>query len=148
MPCLPYDKEAETIDEFLTRFSLQASDQLLHHLRNNERKQVVLLMKALPVSVFTDVQRAMAPNNIADASFDDVTSTLVSLYSTKKSVLGASVQFFNCKQKPGQSIEDYARDIKCVRCGQRATHKAENCFALKLKCNNSCSKLGHKRIFH
>ena len=100
MPYLPYDKEAETIDEFLTRFSLQASDQL-HHLRNNERKKVVLLMKALPFSVFTDVQRAMAPNNIADASFDDVTSTLVSLYSTKKSVLGASVQFFNCKQKPG-----------------------------------------------
>ena len=55
MPCLPYDKEAETIDEFLTRFSLQTSDQL-HHMRNNERKQVVLLMKALPVSVFKDVQ--------------------------------------------------------------------------------------------
>ena len=64
----------------------------------------------------------MAPNNIADASFDDVTSTLVSLYSTKKSVLGASVQFFNCKQKPGQSIEDYVRDIKYFsqQCGFQA----------------------------
>ena len=121
MPCLPYDKEAETIDEFLTRFSLQTSDQL-HHLRNNERKQVVLLMKALPVSVFKDVQRAITPNNIADASFDDVTFTLVSLYSTKKSVLGASVHFFNCKQKPGQLIEYYARDIKYFsqQCGFQA----------------------------
>ena len=64
----------------------------------------------------------MAPNNIADASFNDVTSTLVSLYSTKKSVLGASVQFFNCKQKPGQLIEYYDRDIKYFsqQCGFQA----------------------------
>lgn len=120
-PCLPYDKEAETIDEFLSRFSLQASDQL-HSARNNEQKQVVLLMKALPVAVFTDVQRSIAPNKIADATYDDIKDTLIKLYSTKKSTLGSSVQFFNSKQKPGQSIEDYARDVKYFsqQCGFEA----------------------------
>lgn len=230
--CLPYDKEAETIDEFITRFTIQCSE-LLHKVRNDDSKQVALLMKALPVAVFTDVQRELAPTSALNASFEQVKDALVQLYSTKRSVLGASVQFFNCKQKPGQTVEEFARDVKhfsqqcgfqaqvslsriqrdvflsglssapvvtsilqisedigfeqavtkaklftqlrkdtsmlhhpalhmendtsikevhstavvassyvCIRCGQHGKHKAQNCFALHLKCN-SCSKVGH-----
>ena len=229
--CMPYDKNAETITEFLTRFSMQCSEEL-HKCRNNESKQVNLLMKALPVSVFTDVQRSFAPNSVVNATFEEVKDTLTNLYSTKKSILGSSVELYNCKQKPGQSIEEYARQLKylsqqcgldtqvslsriqrdlflaglnssqvvtsilqtseeltfdeavikakaftqlrqdacmlrqpihhassegeahrvqaaslpqsyvCIRCGQRAKHKAQHCYALKLQCK-SCSKIGH-----
>lgn len=87
-----YDKEEETITEFLTRFSLQNSAEL-HRSRNDDSKQVIILMKALPVSVFTDVQRSLSPKSIADASFEEVKETLISLYYTQKSVLGSTIHF-------------------------------------------------------
>ena len=234
-PCIPYDKEAETINEFLTRFAMQCSE-LLHKFRNDDSKQVALLLRAVPVNVFTEVQRALAPDSVTDASFDLIKETLIKLYAPPKSVLGASINFFNCKQKPGQSIDEFARQVKlysqecgfeaqvrlsriqrdvflaglhsapvvtailqisdniefdeavakakaitqlrhdaqgagqsrvsthqfeqfdeevhhiqrstvpssyvCVRCGKQGAHRAEHCFALKLKCNY-CSKIGH-----
>ena len=76
------------------------------HSEVRAAKQVVLLMKAVPVAVFTDVQRSLVPQTLSNTSYDDVKATLVNLYSTKKSALGSSVQYFNCKQKPGQSIEE------------------------------------------
>ena len=39
-------------------------------------------------------------------------------------------------------MQSLPQSCVCVCCSQRATHKAENCFALKLK-YNSCSKLGN-----
>ena len=229
--CLSYDRDAETISEFITRFSVQCSEQL-HRVRNDDTKLVALLMRALPVSVFTDVQRALSPASITDVTYEEIKKTLTRLYTVKKSVLGASVQFYNCKQKPGQSVEEFSRDIRyfsqqcgfdasvplsriqrdvflaglssasvvtsilqisddiafeeavnkatvftqlrhdtsminqpinqvdnsvdvfnvqqaalpssyvCIRCGQRAKHRAQNCYALTLKCN-ICSKIGH-----
>ena len=78
--------------QFLTRFSLQNSAEL-HRSRNDDSKQVIILMKALPVSVFTDVQRSLSPKSIADASFEEVKETLISLYYTQKSVLGSTIHF-------------------------------------------------------
>ena len=68
--------------------------------------------RALPVEVFTDAQRAIAPEKIADISNEDLVNTLIDLYSCKKSSLGASVQFFNSRQKQGQSIDELAKDVK------------------------------------
>ena len=79
-------------------------------------------MKAVHVAVFTDVQRSLVPQTLSNTSYDDVKATLVNLYSTQKSELGSSVQFFNCKQKPGQFIEEYARELKYFsqQCGFEA----------------------------
>ena len=120
-PCMLFDKSAETVTEFIERFELQCSE-LLHKARNNDRRQVILIMKALPVAVFTDVQRSLSPKSVSDASFLEVKNILINLYSTKKSALGSSVQFFNCKQKPGQSVDEYAREIKYYsqQCGFEA----------------------------
>ena len=73
--CAKFDKEVETITEFLDRFFLQCSE-LLHKHRQSDAKQVQLLARTLPVEVFTDVQRAIAPENIADISYEDLTNTL------------------------------------------------------------------------
>lgn len=122
--CMSYDKDAETIDEFLTRFTIQSED-LLHKYRNNGRKMVSLLMRALSVPVFTAVQRELAPDSALDVSYDQIKDTLRKLYSKKKSVLGSSIQFFNCKQKSGQSVEEFARQVKycSMQCGFEAQVK-------------------------
>ena len=62
--------------------------------------------------MITDLQRRLAPRKLHEAAYDDVTDNLCTSYSTKKSIIGTSVQFFSCKKKTGESIEDFSRELK------------------------------------
>ena len=62
--------------------------------------------------MITDLQRRLAPRKLHEAAYDDVTDNLCTSYSTKKSIIGTSVQFFFCKKKAGESIEDFSRELK------------------------------------
>ena len=105
-----FNPELETIQEFFQRFRVQLSEQL-HKLRNDDTRQAALLLKCLPVSTVSEIQRRLAPTLLTDATFDDIEKHLLNQFSTSKSTIGASVQFLSYKQQPGQSLEDYARKL-------------------------------------
>ena len=230
--CAQFDPKLETVVEFIERFKVQCSD-LLEKAGTDEKKKAAVLIKALPVTVITDLQRRIKPVKLSAATYSDLESKLTSQYEIKKSVVGAAVQFLNRKQNDNESIENYAKilndlassckyseccrdrmlrdtfvsglysskilsgllqdcetksfnecvekaklleqitfdaqDIKldpkinhsfkvsesssskstsvsssyiCIRCGAKAKHLVNNCFAINLDCNK-CGKKGH-----
>ena len=101
--CAPYNPDQETVVVVVPA---------LHKTRNNAIQKAGVLLRALPVQMITDLQRRLAPRKLHEATHDDVTDNLCASYSTKKSIIGASVHFFSCKQKTGESIEDFCRELK------------------------------------
>ena len=116
--CANFDAEAETIGEFFCRFEVQMSVQL-HRVRQDEIKKAAILLRSLPVSMVTDIQRRIAPVALADAEYEVIKRNLLESYSVKKSVIGSAVQFFSCKQQQGQSVEDFKKKLKFLasQCG-------------------------------
>lgn len=57
-------------------------------------------------------------------------------YSTNKVMPASS------KEIPTSTAKSVSNNYICIRCGTKAKHFANECFALKLKCN-SCGKIGH-----
>ena len=110
--CNPFDPELEEIAEFFQRFRCQMSE-VLHKHRNDQSRQASVLLK-LPVSIITDLQRRLAPALLTDATFDEIEEQLLQQFSKTKSTIGASVQFLNCKQQQGQSLEEYARKLNSL----------------------------------
>lgn len=108
--CSPFDTNIETVEEFVQRFEVQCSD-LLHKVRNDDQRKARVLIQALPVQVVTDLQRRLKPILLTNVTYDELLNKLRAQYEVKKSLAGAAVQFFNRKQKSGESIEDYAQDI-------------------------------------
>ena len=106
--CPQFNPEQETIDEFIERFEVLNLERL-EAAGNNEKKRAAVLIKALPVPVITDLQRRIKPIKLSDATYAQLAEKLTSQYAIKKSIVGASVQFLNRKQKAGESIENYAR---------------------------------------
>ena len=111
LQCLAFDPEYETVGEFLKRFQVQMSTAI-YRVRNGERKQAALLLRALPIAMVTDLQRRIASMKLTEATYDIVKYNLLESYSVKKSEVGAAVQFFTCKQEQGQSIEDFSKKLK------------------------------------
>ena len=111
--CPSFDPELESIQEFFQRFQCQASD-LLHKFRNDDGRKASVLLRVLPVNIISDLQRRLAPTLLTDATYDEIHDHLLQQYSSSKSTIGASVQFLTCKQKPGQSLEDYARNLNSL----------------------------------
>ena len=68
----------------------------------------MLLAYALPVEVLTSIQRKLKPTLLTEAKFENIEIHLKSLYSTKKSIVGADVAFVTRKQLPQESIENYS----------------------------------------
>lgn len=111
--CSAFDPELETISEFFMRFQCQQSD-LLTKCRNDEIRKANLLLKFLPVSVISELQRRLAPTLLFDATYDILEEQLTQQYQKAKSTVGASVTFLTCKQQSGQSLEDYARKLNSL----------------------------------
>ena len=109
--CSFFDPEVETVQEFLERFAVQMSDAL-HKVRSDSLKQAALLLRALPVNMVTDLQRRIAPTKLSEATYDLLKANLVQAYSVKKSLVGASINFFRCKQESTQNIEEFSRQLK------------------------------------
>ena len=103
-----FNPEQETCSEFLERFTVQNSDQLTKAGADDKKKAAVLI-KALPIPVITDLQRRIKPTKLSDATYSELEGKLTAQFETKKSLVGASVQFLNRKQKSGETIENYAR---------------------------------------
>ena len=120
--CAPFSTEQETVQEFLERFKVQCSEQLLKAGQNDRRKATILI-KALPVSVITDLQRRIKPTLLSDATYDELEEKLTAQYEVKKSVVGAAVKFLNKKQSQDESIEDYAKSLNDLA----AACKYNNC---------------------
>lgn len=108
--CSAFDQELETIQEFFQRFSCQMSEAL-HKVRNDDSKRANILLRHLPVAVISELQRRIAPVQLADASFVQIEEHLIQQFSTTKSTIGASVQFLTCRQQQGQTLEDYSRKL-------------------------------------
>ena len=100
--------ELETIVEFLERFKVQCAD-LLKKADSDDTQKVSLLMKALPVSIITDLQRRIKPTRLSEATYEDICEKLTTQNSEKMSVVGVAVQFMNRKQGNEEPIETYAK---------------------------------------
>ena len=111
--CAPFDQELESIQEFFQRFQCQMSDSL-HKVRNDDIKRAHLLLKSLPVSVISELQRRLAPTALTEATYTDIEEHLLQQFSSSKSEVGASVQFLTYKKQPGQTIEDYSRKLNSL----------------------------------
>ena len=86
----------------------------LHKVRNDEIKKASVLLKFLSVSIVSKLQRRLAPTQLVDATYDDITEHLMQQFSTATSTVGASVQFLTCKQQTGQSLEEYSRKLNSL----------------------------------
>lgn len=116
--CASFDPSVETITEFLQRFSMQNID-ILHKVRSDPKRKAGVLLKALPVSIVTDLQRKISPVLLSDADYDSLEAALISKYEVKKSYVGAAVSFFKYKQIQGQSIEQFSQQLNFLasKCG-------------------------------
>ena len=108
--CAPFDQELESIQEFFQRFTCQMSEAL-HKVRNDDLKKANLLLKFLPVSIVSELQRRLAPTLLEEATYDVIENHLTQQFTASKSTVGASVQFLTYKQQKGQSLEDYSRKL-------------------------------------
>ena len=101
----------ESIDEFIERFKVQCSEQITA-AGDDALKHAAVLIKALPVSVVTDLQRRLKPTILSAAyTYTEVETLLKAQYDSKKSIIGASVEFLNYKQSSNESIEHYAKTL-------------------------------------
>lgn len=108
--CAQFNPEVETVVEFMERLKVQCSEQI-EKAGNDGRKKAAILVKALPVSVITDLQRRIKPTLLSAASYNELEEKLKLQFQIKKSIVGASVKFLNRKQAAGETIENYARSI-------------------------------------
>ena len=105
-----FQPQLETIEEFLQRFLVQNYETLSKIVKPEENaKKTMLLARALPVEVLTSIQRKLKPTLLTEAKFEDIEKHLKSLYSTKKSIVGAAVAFVTRKQLPQESIENHSK---------------------------------------
>ena len=111
--CGPFDQEKESIQEFFRRFQRQMSSEL-HKVRNDDMKRGDILLKFLPVSIISELQRRLAPILLGDATYEQIEEHLLQQFSTSTSGVGASVQFLTYKQRQGQSLEEYARQLNSL----------------------------------
>lgn len=121
--CSPFDSQLETITEFLERFKIQCSTQL-EKVKDDGVKQAAILVSALPISIITDLQRRFKPRKLSAASLEEIEALLISQFSVKQSIVGASRRFLSYKQSPDQSIESYA---KCLNDLAAACQYTECC---------------------
>ena len=102
-----FQPEQETVEEFIERFKTQNFDRLSALKDTDIQKKAMLLAKYLPVNVLTDIQRRLKPVALSAATYDQIETQLVSLYSTKKSLIGASVSFLSRRQLSSETIVSY-----------------------------------------
>ena len=105
-----YRPDIETVDEFFERFTMQNSGKLTATGVTDAVKNTVLVNN-LPIEVLTDLQRRIAPKTLSNSTYAELESNLKSAYGTKKSVIGACVNFMSRKQKSGESIEVYSKSL-------------------------------------
>ena len=104
-----FQPELETVSEFLERFKIQNYKVLKDN--KDELDKAMLLANALPVNILTDIQRRLKPAKLSETKYEEIEKHLISLHSTKKSIIGASVAFLNRKQQAGESIECFAKSL-------------------------------------
>ena len=108
-----FDSKIETFSEFIERFSVQNSDAIAK-AGDDGLKKAVILIKCLPISTVTELQRKLKPAKLSASTYDTIVSKLTLQYEVKKSQIGASVRFINRKQAQGESIETYARSVNVL----------------------------------
>ena len=106
--CSQFDPQIETVTEFIERFKVQSAEPL-SKAGSDSQKRASLLVKALPISVVTDLQRRIKPTLLSAATYEVLEAKLIGQYEVRKSIIGASVNFLNRKQGPNESIEQYAK---------------------------------------
>ena len=107
-----FQSDLETIEEFLERWKIQNFTALSKiDEKNSEEERIMLLACALPVEIVTDIQRKLKPTVLSKAKYADVEKHLLSLFSKKKSMVGAAVSFLARKQLSSESIEMYAKSL-------------------------------------
>ena len=157
-----FQPEIETVEEFIERFKVMNHDKL--RIKNeagvvqsvSEEHKAMLFANCLPVNVITDIQRRLKPTLLSNAKYAELETHLISLFSTKKSVIGASVAFLTRKQQPGESIEGYAKVLnelasQCSyeeECRKRVLRDAFVTGLRSAKIMTALIQLGENKTFH
>ncbi|XP_018017093.1 uncharacterized protein LOC108673737 [Hyalella azteca] len=110
-----FQPDVESVEEFIQRFRLQHSDKLAAaDAKKGSSLSTMYLANALPVNILTDLQRRLKPRLLTDVKYEELEAQLISSYGVKKFVIGAAVAFLTRKQKPGESIESYAKVLNVL----------------------------------
>ena len=92
-----FDSKFESLSEFLERFSVQQAEAL-EKAGEDGLKKARVLIKCLPTSTISELQRKLQPIKLSAATYDVIVQNLTSQFEVKKSLVGASVRFINRKQ--------------------------------------------------
>ena len=105
-----FSPDLESVSEFLERFQVQNYKDMIKY-KDEPQSKAMLLANSLPTDVLTDIQRRLKPKRLTEATYADLEKQLVSLYTTNKSIIGASVALLNRKQKQNETIENFAKSL-------------------------------------
>ena len=108
-----FDPESENISEFMERFKIQCAE-VLEAAGEDDKKKAGLLIKNLPVSIITDLQRRIKPKKLSEIGYQEVQDKLTNQFENKKSVIGATVNFLNRKQRSDETIENFAKALNVL----------------------------------
>ena len=103
-----FNTNLETVEYFLERFKVQQHDALTKANTDSHRR-AMFRANALPINIFTDIQRRLKPTLLTAATYEHIERHLIASYSVKKSVIGAAMQFIIRKQQSGETIETYTK---------------------------------------
>ena len=104
----PFNSDEETITEFLERLKVQQAEAFTKAGADGIKKARILI-KSLPTSIVTDLQRRIKPALLSETSYTDLEAKLLAQFDVKKSAVGAAVKFLNRKQGADETIEHYAQ---------------------------------------
>ncbi|XP_068228060.1 uncharacterized protein [Palaemon carinicauda] len=142
-----YDK-SEDFEDYVERF-----DQfcLANDITEKDKKRAVFL-SAVGAPTYGLLKTLLAPNKPSSRTYQELTELLKNHLHPKPILIAERFKFYDWKQRPGESITDYATEqrklaetssLKCYRCG-KTNHKADVCFHKDTECNG-CHKKGHLR---
>ena len=92
-----FQPDIETVEEFLERFKIQKYPQI-SPLKDSEeadqKKKAAILANTLPVNVLTDIHRKLKPVTLSSATYQQIETQLIALYSTKNPLLELLWHFY------------------------------------------------------
>ena len=98
---------SETIDSYLERVDL--------YLKANsiaEDKRVPFLLTALGPTMYTRLRELLAPDNLAEKSYDDLTTALRNYYEPKRVIIAERFRFNQRNQVVEESVTEYLAALR------------------------------------
>ena len=102
-----FKSESETTESYLERVDLY-----LNMNSTAEHKRVPYLLTALGPAMYTRLRELLAPDNLAEKSYDDLTTAFRNHYEPKRVIIAERFRFNQCSQVVGESVQEYLAALR------------------------------------